>query len=158
MTSERTTMPPSLDRAAPRARIRFFGDVFIICCSVAAGQILFAGNSPGALFGSTIRINHTVVSVVLAALWIGLLAISRDLPRVTNRDVTDYLGLAAATLQLFGAIAVGSLLLPVGVGFGYLAATLLLGLGALLAVRWLWRADSSAAPPTWRTTAPRNPL
>lgn len=158
MTNERTTAPPAPARAASLARIRFFGDALIICCSVIAGQVLFAQGSPGAVFGSTARVNCTVVSVVVAGLWIGLLAVGRDLPRVTNHDVTEYLGLAAATLQLFGAIAIGSLLLHIGVGFGYLAATLLLGLGALLAVRWLWRRADSSAPPTWRCAAPRNPL
>lgn len=110
------------------------------------------------MFGSTFRANRPVVSAVVAGLWIGLLAMGRNLPRVTNRDVTEYLGPAAATLQLFGVIAIGSLLLHVGVGFGYLAATLLLGLGALLAVRWLWRRADSTASLRWRSAAPRNPL
>jgi len=138
--------------------MRFFGDLSIICCAVIIGQVLFAQGAPGATFGATTGVNCTVVSVVVAGLWIGLIAMGRDLPRITNRDVTEYLGPAAATLQLFGAIAIGSQLLHIGVGFGYLAATLLLGLGALLAARWLWRRADSSAVPMWRTAASRNPL
>jgi len=96
--------------------------------------------------------------MVVAGLWIGLIAMGRDLPRVTNHHVTEYLGLTAGTLQLFGAIAIGSQVLHVGVGFGYLAATLLLGLGALLGGRWLWRRTDSSTASRWRWTAPRNPL
>lgn len=159
MTSEHAT--PSAVRAqlTHRTRICFFSDVVTICCAVVVGQYLFGRDSLATTSDPATRVNCTAVSVVLAALWIGLIAMGRAVPRVTDRDVTEYLGLAAATLQLFGVITLGSLLLHLGVGFGYLAATLAFGLGALLSTRWLWRRAELPTAPQWQDdVTPRNPL
>ncbi|MGB8404923.1 MAG: hypothetical protein WCE30_12755 [Mycobacterium sp.] len=153
MTAEQKIHRADRSRSTSRARLRSVSDVVVICCAVGAGQLVFTvGHSP------TGRLNYTAVSVTLAALWIALVTMGRGVPRITARKTTEYLMLTAATLQVFGVIAIGSLLMHVDVAFGYLTFALLLGLGALLCTRWMWRHAGGHSAPAWKSATSRNPL
>ncbi|MEZ0050798.1 hypothetical protein ABIA30_001796 [Mycobacterium sp. MAA66] len=152
MTSEQKIHRDDASPRTSRARLRSASDVIVICCAVGVGQLVFAvGNSPAG------RLNYTAVSVTLATLWITLVTMGRGVPQITRRT-TEYLTLAAATLQVFGVIAIGSLVLHVDVAFEYLALTLLLGLGALLCTCWMWRHVGGHTAPAWKSATSRNPL
>ena len=84
-------------------------------------------------------VGYTAVSIVLALLWMGFLALGSRSPRVTGRGLEEYGVLVAATLQLFGLIAIASTLLRLDLSRGYLAIALPLGLVGLVANRWAWR-------------------
>jgi exopolysaccharide biosynthesis polyprenyl glycosylphosphotransferase len=109
-------------------------DAVIICVILAAATVLvFAGN-PDAL------LNYAVGSAGLAALWMAALGlIGYRARRVVGRGVSEYTGVTLASLQLFGLIAIGALLLHVDVSRTYLAIAFPAGLIALLLGRRHWR-------------------
>ena len=83
------------------------------------------------------------MSVVLVLLWMAFLALGSRSPKVTGRGIEEYVVLVAATLQLFGLVAIASMLLHVDLSRGYLAIALPLGLTGLVINRWAWRRVSA---------------
>lgn len=130
-------------RHAKFARKLILTDAAVIGCAVLTGQLLrFAGTAshPKVSWNaSSGHIGYTTVSALLVLLWMGFLALGSRSPKVTGRGFDEYVTLAAATLQLFGLIAIGSMLLHIDVSRGYLAIALPLGLIGLFATRWMWR-------------------
>lgn len=153
MAAEQKTQQVNEQSSAVRVGFRIFSDAITICCAVTVGQLIFTIGQSGSG-----RLNHTAVSVVLAAIWIALVTMGRGVPQVTARGTTEYLTLVAATLQVFGVIAIGSLLLHAEFAFGYLTFAFLVGLGALVGTRWMWRHAAVGTAPAWMTATPRNPL
>lgn len=150
-----TVLPPrsDADRAAPLrssraahrakySRYLAFSDAIIVCCSVTAGQIIkFANGSPDMSLTTTrpASISYPLVSLLLAIIWIGLLSLGSRSPRYTERGIEEYVVLTVATVQLFGVVAIASVLLQLDMSRGYLGITLPLGLAGLIASRWVWR-------------------
>jgi exopolysaccharide biosynthesis polyprenyl glycosylphosphotransferase len=119
-------------------------DAAVISCSVLIGQLIrFAGTGtathPVLAWTGSAHIGYTSLSAVLVILWMGFLGLGSRSPKVTGRGFEEYVTLAAATLQLFGLIAIGSMLLHVDISRGYLAIALPLGLVGLFVTRWMWR-------------------
>lgn len=117
-------------------------DAVVISCSVLIGQLIrFAGTAthPVLAWTGSAHIGYTSLSAVLVILWMGFLALGSRSPKVTGRGFEEYVTLAAATLQLFGLVAIGSMLLHIDISRGYLAIALPLGLTGLFATRWMWR-------------------
>lgn len=121
------------------ARRLTYSDATIICLSVVTARVLeFSGDAPPLSLASLTGVGDTAVSCVLVLLWMTFLAQGSRSPRVAGRGAQEYVVLVAATLQLFGLIAIASMLLRVDMSRGYLAIALPLGLVGLVANRWAW--------------------
>jgi exopolysaccharide biosynthesis polyprenyl glycosylphosphotransferase len=84
--------------------------------------------------------SYTILSFVLAALWITFLAIFRTRsPRVLGTGAEEYRRIITATFRLFGTVAILALVLRLDLARGYLAIALPVGLVGLLGSRWIWR-------------------
>ena len=133
-------------RQAKFARKLTLTDAAVISCSVFIGQMVrFSGTAshPKLAWSGSIQIGYTTLSVVLVALWMGFLALGSRSPKVTGRGFEEYVKLAAATLQLFGMLAIISMLLHVDISRGYLAIALPLGLTGLFISRLMWRRSNA---------------
>jgi len=129
-------------RHATFARKLILTDAAVISCAVLTGQLIrFAGTAahPALAWSGSAHVGYTTLSAVLVMLWMGFLALGSRSPKVTGRGFEEYVTLAAATLQFFGLIAIGSMLLHIDISRGYLAIALPLGLLGLFATRAMWR-------------------
>lgn len=86
------------------------------------------------------HLRYTLISIVLAVLWLSFLAINRTRsPRVVGSGPEEYRRVVTSTVRLFGLIAMGSLLLKFDLGRGYLAVGFSVGLMGILVGRRMWR-------------------
>jgi exopolysaccharide biosynthesis polyprenyl glycosylphosphotransferase len=85
-------------------------------------------------------VDYSVVDVVLAILWLALLALvdSRS-RRILGHSAEEYRRIIEATLAYFGVIAFLSVVLELDLARGHLAITFPLGLFGLLVNRRIWR-------------------
>jgi exopolysaccharide biosynthesis polyprenyl glycosylphosphotransferase len=85
-------------------------------------------------------LNYSLVSALLVLSWMVALAMfdTRD-SRVLGSGSTEYKRLVDATIRLFGAVAIVAFLLQLSLARGYIITSFPIGLGALLASRWMWR-------------------
>lgn len=130
------------ERQTKFARKLVLSDAAVISCAVLTGQLIrFGGTAvhPKLAWSGSVHIGYTTLSVVLVALWMGFLALGSRSPKVTGRGFEEYVKLGAATLQLFGMLAIFSMLLHIDISRGYLAIALPLGLIGLFVTRMLWR-------------------
>ncbi|BBZ79380.1 polyprenyl glycosylphosphotransferase [Mycolicibacterium anyangense] len=128
------------------ARKLLLSDCLIICFAVAAGQLRFAGQPPDLGFpwpGSPL-VGYTAVSAAVALLWMVFLSLvgSRS-ARVVGHGSEEYAIIALATFQLFGLIAIISMLAHIELSRGYLAIALPLGVIGLMFNRRYWRRKTS---------------
>ncbi|MCX8553808.1 sugar transferase [Mycolicibacterium mucogenicum] len=118
-------------------------DALIICCAVIFGQIArFAAtpNHPVYLsMDSDVHIRYLAVSATIAALWMGFLSLGSRSAKIVGRGIDEYVTLIAATLQLFGLLAIASTLFRLDISRGYLAIALPVGLVGLIVSRSVWR-------------------
>ncbi len=125
------------------ARKLIFSDALVICSSVTLGQIFrFAATNGQPVYLSLDNgphVRYLAVSAVIAVTWMGFLALGSRSAKVVGRGFDEYVTLAAATLQLFGLIAIASTLFHIDISRGYLAIALPTGLGGLIITRWMWR-------------------
>ncbi|MDI9894208.1 sugar transferase [Rhodococcus sp. IEGM 1381] len=121
-------------------RLRYT-DVVVVVAAVAVAQYIRFGE---VAVGTGSTMGHFGMSVALAAIWIGFLAIFRTRsPRVIGTGAEEYRRIVSATFRLFGVIAIVSLLARVDIARLYLAIALPVGLLGLLLNRWLWRRSVS---------------
>lgn len=126
-------------RRKRHARWMIYSDVLIICCVVSFVHVLVLGGTGLQLdLGATDlgSISYAWFSAALAAAWLGFLALGTWSPRITGRGTEEYVVLGFATLQLFGLVAMTSLLLSIDIPARYLGIALSLGLVALMIGRW----------------------
>jgi exopolysaccharide biosynthesis polyprenyl glycosylphosphotransferase len=116
-----------------------FSDAAIICFMLAAATLtLFAGDRDA-------LVTYAVGSAALAAAWMAALGLTGyRARRVVGRRVSEYTSVTLATLQLFGLIAIGALLLHIDVSRSYLAVAFPAGLIGLLLNRHHWRRVAAA--------------
>lgn len=127
---------------ADYARRLLGGDLAVLCLSIGFAQWMrFGGNAhPPLASRLPLEVGYTVVSVVLALAWQATLTLSGTRSaRVIGSGTEEYRRVVAASLKLFGGLAIVSLLLRVDVARGYLAIALPLGMLGLLLERRLWR-------------------
>ncbi|WP_280759835.1 sugar transferase [Prescottella agglutinans] len=121
------------------SRLRIVDSV-IVGIAVAAAQVARFGTTPEAVAAGISGLSYTMMSVALAGLWIAMLAIHRTRStRVIGAGAEEYRRIVTATFQLFGLIAILSLLFQADIARGYLAIALPLGLAGLLGGRWVMR-------------------
>ncbi|QBJ95986.1 sugar transferase [Rhodococcus sp. ABRD24] len=112
-------------------------DAAVVSLAVGAAQIVRFGMGSEVV---TAGLSYTATSVLLAGLWMALLAIHRTRStRVIGAGAEEYRRIGIATFQLFGLIAIISLLFRVEIARGYLAIAFPVGLLGLLAGRWVMR-------------------
>lgn len=134
-------------RHAKLARKLVISDALVICCSVILGQTIRFGTSAEhpvyVSLDADAHIHYLTVSVTLATLWMGFLSLGSRSPKVVGRGTDEYITLIAATLQLFGLVAIADTLFHVDLSRGYLAIALPAGLIGLIATRIMWRRHTS---------------
>ncbi|MGU3501247.1 sugar transferase [Mycobacterium sp. C31M] len=103
--------------------------------------LVFGGTTAELWLGATGlgTISYAWFSVALGVAWLGFLALGTWSPRITGRGTEEYVVLGFATLQLFGLVAIMSLLLSIDISARYLGIALPLGLVALMVSRWTLR-------------------
>lgn len=125
------------------ARKLICSDALVVCSSVILGQVFrFAGADHHPVYLSLDggpHVRYLAVSAIIAVAWMGFLSLGSRSAKVVGRGFEEYVTLAAATLQLFGLIAIASTLFHIDVSRGYLAIALPTGLVGLIATRWMWR-------------------
>ncbi|QIS19727.1 exopolysaccharide biosynthesis polyprenyl glycosylphosphotransferase [Nocardia terpenica] len=127
---------------ADYARRLFAGDLLVVGLAVAAAQIIRFGGpaDPPLATRLPLEVRYTVVSTLLALVWaVFLTSAGSRSPRVIGSGTEEYRRLVAATLELFGVAAIGSLIFHVDIARGYLAIALPLGVTGLIAQRRMWR-------------------
>lgn len=125
------------------ARKLLVSDALIICGAVAVAAVIrVAGgaHTGGFPWTTSTAVGYTVVSVVLASLWMVFLALGGSRSRrVVGRGIEEYANIALSTFQLFGLIAIVALLLQIEISRGYLGIALPLGMVGLMCGRKYWR-------------------
>ena len=141
-TPQRPAVSPRRQRRRKTTRAIICSDVVLICCVVIFSHIaIFGGTGTQLYLGATGvgDISYAWVSVALALVWLGFLALGSWTPRVAGRGADEYVVLGLVTLQVFGLIAAVALLLSIDISARYLGIALPLGLVGLVINRWLWR-------------------
>ncbi|MBB5917215.1 exopolysaccharide biosynthesis polyprenyl glycosylphosphotransferase [Nocardia transvalensis] len=127
---------------AEYARKLWAGDLLVVGLVVAAAQVIRFGGPVDPPLATTLplEVRYTAVSLLLVLVWGAFLAgAGTRSPRVIGSGTEEYRRLVAATLRLFGLIAILSLIFRFDIARGYLAIALPLGLAGLMVERWLWR-------------------
>lgn len=134
------------DRPRPRSwqhsytRRLAWTDAGVVVVAVTGAHVVRFGAEPTELSAQTLDLSYVAVSVVLAAVWIGLLELFRTRDRrVVGEGVDEYRRIGDACFRLFGLGAIVALLLRLDVARGYLAIAFPAGLVGLTLGRWLWR-------------------
>ncbi|MFI5776485.1 sugar transferase [Nocardia sp. NPDC051570] len=144
-TPARAAVQPRSERErwqSEYARRLWIGDLVVVGLAVAAAQVIRFGGpaDPPLAMRLPGEVRYTVVSVLLGLVWVGLLAgAGSRSPRVIGSGTEEYRRLVAATLKLFGVIAIGSLIFRFDIARGYLAIALPLGVVGLMVQRRMWR-------------------
>lgn len=146
IASPRSAASPRQRRRRKTTQMIIFSDVIMICCVVIFSHVvMFGGTGTQLYLGATGagNISYAWVSVALALVWLGFLALGSWTPRVAGRGADEYVVLGLVTLQVFGLIAAVALLLSIDISARYLGIALPLGLVGLMVNRWLWRRVSA---------------
>jgi exopolysaccharide biosynthesis polyprenyl glycosylphosphotransferase len=115
-------------------------DLVALTVAMLAAQVIRFGIGSGVEAVGPIRINYTVLGIVLVVFWWVSLQIfgTRDV-LILGEDFTEYRLITRATVLMFGSFAIASLMLKWDMSRGFLAIALPLGLAGLVAERKLWR-------------------
>lgn len=114
-------------------------DVFVITWAVAGAYIARFGFNP-ALSSTGDEMTYSIFSLALiAAWWLMLGAWNSRHSRILGAGADEYKRVAAASLWLFGIIAIISYVLRVDTARGYVGVALPVGLVGLLVARWFLR-------------------
>lgn len=145
---ERTAPPATPPVARPwrrkYERMLAITDFAIIAAVVFGTQLFWFGLTHPELqvgtAGYMSEISYWMLSTGLVLLWTWALSLidSRS-HRIVGTGSTEYRRVVDASLRVFGAVAITAFLLRIDVARGYLLISLPLGIGALLAGRWVWR-------------------
>ncbi|WP_243753239.1 sugar transferase [Paenarthrobacter sp. MSM-2-10-13] len=130
----------------PRSsRLLRFADAFVIVWAVSGAYVIRFGLEPSFLVTSQ-EPNYVWLSVALAiAWWLMLGAWNTRQSRILGAGPDEYKRVAAASLWLFGLIAIFSYVFRIETARGYVGIALPVGLLGLLLARWLLRQHLSVA-------------
>jgi exopolysaccharide biosynthesis polyprenyl glycosylphosphotransferase len=108
-------------------------DLLSVIVAVGFAQWLRFGPATGAH-------PYLQISVVVAALWLAALSINHSRsPRIIGSGVEEYRRVWSATISVFGAVAIVSMLFKLEIARGYLMIALPAGLALLFLSRWIAR-------------------
>ena len=115
-------------------------DFLAIILAIALAQWLRFGTTVPGLEQSGLVWNYTVVSGLIAVVWMAALSINRSRSsRVIGSGAEEYRRVWLATLSVFGFVAIISMLLKLEIARGYLMIALPVGLLLLSTGRWIAR-------------------
>lgn len=123
-------------RTARRLRVV---DAFVVIWAVVGAYIVRFGIDPS-LVASNQEVAYGLFSIALiAAWWFMLGAWNSRQSRILGAGADEYKRVAAASLWLFGLVAIFSYVLQIDTARGYVGVALPVGLCGLLLARWLLR-------------------
>lgn len=127
------------DWRAKKARILRIVDAFVVTWAVTGAYVVRFGLEPNAE-GSGLDLAYVWFSIILVlAWWLMLGAWNSRQSRILGSGPDEYKRVAAASLWLFGLIAIVSYVLRIDTARGYVGIALPVGLLGLLLGRWLLR-------------------
>ena len=127
------------DWRARSSRLLAIVDAFVVAWAVIGAYIIRFGFEPGFVVAGQ-EFTYAWLSVALAILWWFMLgAWNSRQTRILGAGPDEYKRVAAASLWLFGLIAIVSYVLRVDTARGYVGVALPAGLAGLLLGRWLIR-------------------
>jgi len=122
------------------ARVLAVTDLSSVLAAVLIAQMVRFGVSAPSESGASPRYDYLHVSLVIAACWLGALAISHSRSlRVIGSGVEEFRRVWLATISVFGGVAIVSMLFRLQIARGYLMIALPAGLFLLFASRWAAR-------------------
>ncbi|WP_432246052.1 sugar transferase [Arthrobacter sp. G.S.26] len=114
-------------------------DALVICWAVLGAYIVRFGIEPGFVVVGQ-ELNYMWLSIALGAAWWWMLgAWSSRQSRILGAGPDEYKRVTAASLWLFGLLAIFSYVFRIETARGYVGIALPVGLGGLLLARWLLR-------------------
>lgn len=123
-------------------RLAVTDTLIVIGAVLAAHLVLFAGTTDlvGASSPQSLSVSHPVASTALAVLWIATLALfdSRDEDEI-GLGTTEYRRVIRAGLAVLVVAVVAAFFLGLDLSRVWIAVTVPVGTGLVLAGRWLWR-------------------
>lgn len=120
-------------------------DAFVVSWAVAGAYIVRFGFEPGFVVSGQ-EFTYVWLSVALAAIWWLMLgAWNSRQSRILGAGPDEYKRVAAASLWLFGLVAIVSYVIRVDTARGYVGIALPVGLTGLLLARWLLRQHLNVA-------------
>lgn len=129
-------------RASRRLRV---ADAFVIGWAVVGAYIIRFGVEPDFVISGE-EPNYVWVSAALAVVWWFMLgAWNSRQSRILGAGPDEYKRVAAASLWLFGLVAIFSYVFRIETARGYVGIALPVGLAGLLLARWLLRQHLSVA-------------
>lgn len=127
------------------SRLLSIVDAFVIVWAVSGAYVIRFGFEPDFAVGGN-EPNYAWLSVVLAIMWWYMLgAWNSRKSRVLGAGPDEYKRVAAASLWLFGLVAIFSYVLRVETARGFVGIALPVGLVGLLLARWVLRQHLSVA-------------
>ena len=123
------------------ARFIAVSDLVAVLLAVAFAQWLRFGSSPqGAALAIFRNISYQEISIAVAVLWMAALSVNHSRSeRVIGSGVEEYRRVWWATVSVFGAVAIVSMLFKLEIARGYLVVALPTGLFLLFLARWIAR-------------------
>lgn len=114
-------------------------DAFVVAWAVVGAYIVRFGLEPDFVVSGE-ELSYAIFSLLLSvAWWLMLGAWNSRQSRILGAGPDEYKRVAAASLWLFGLVAIISYLLRIETARGYVGIALPVGLGGLLLARWLLR-------------------
>lgn len=119
----------------------WLSDAAVVGLAVGVAQIARFGTETREVTTAAFSgLSYTAASVAMALLWLSMLTIHRTRSaRVIGGGAEEYRRIAVATLQLFGLVAIVSMLFHLEIARGYLAIAFPVGLFGLSLSRWIAR-------------------
>jgi len=119
----------------------WLADALIVGVAVGIAQLVRFGTETREVTATAVSgLSYTAASVALVLSWLSMLTIHRTRSaRVIGNGAEEYRRIVVATVQLFGIVAIISLLFQLEIARGYLAIAFPVGLLSLLTARWLFR-------------------
>lgn len=135
---------PAMDRSAQilqrhilRLRVT---DFIVVIAAVVLAQMAQFGPAGKSIRGSTFYFSYESLSVMLAIAWcLYLLAYKTADAKVLGLGADEYRRTLAATLRVFGSLAIIAMVFQIDIARSYLALSFPVGAIGLLLNRWLWR-------------------
>jgi exopolysaccharide biosynthesis polyprenyl glycosylphosphotransferase len=135
---------PSRDRAANvlQRHIRRLRatDFAVVIAAVMLAQLAKFGPPGESIQASTFEFSYEFLSVILAFAWcLSLLAYKTADAKVLGLGADEYRRSFAATLRVFGSLAIIAMVFQIDIARSYLALSFPVGAIGLVGSRWLWR-------------------
>jgi exopolysaccharide biosynthesis polyprenyl glycosylphosphotransferase len=128
------------------ARRLFAIDAVGVLAAVAVAQLVRFGGLPAGTAQTYRGFDYTVISVIIVVGWMAALAVNgARSPRVIGSGAEEYRRVWLATITVFGAVAIVSMVFKLEIARGYLMLALPVGVVALMLGRWIARRAVASA-------------